>query len=58
MPKSGLIEAIKSVRYAPGVANWTEVGANAWRGRETTSLRLRNGVVIDSAPGALLVQLY
>jgi len=56
--KSGLIEAIKSVRYAAGVANWAEVGANAWRGLETTTLRLRNGLVIASAPGALLVPLY
>jgi FkbM family methyltransferase len=56
--KSGLIEAIKAVRYAPGVANWAEVGANAWRGVETTALRLRNGVVIEGAPGALLVPLY
>jgi FkbM family methyltransferase len=58
MPKSGLIEAIKSVRYAGGVANWAEVGANAWRGAETTSLRLRNGIVIEGAAGALIVPLY
>jgi FkbM family methyltransferase len=58
MPKRGLIEAIKSVRYAGGVANWTEVGRNAWRGAETDALRLRNGVVISGAPGALIVPLY
>jgi FkbM family methyltransferase len=58
MPRSGLIEAIKSVRYAGGVANWVEIGANAWRGRETTALRLRNGLRIESAPGALIVPLY
>jgi FkbM family methyltransferase len=58
MPKSGLMEAIKSVRYAPGIANWAEVGAAAWRGGEVTTLRLRNGLVIESAPGALVVPLY
>src|SRR5262245_37776397 len=58
MPKSGLIEAIKAVRYAPGVSNWTEIGAAAWRGTEITALRLRNGLVIESAPGALVVPLY
>ncbi len=58
MPRTGLVEAIKSVRYAGGVANWAEIGANAWRGVETTRLRLRNGLVIESAPGALVVPLY
>jgi FkbM family methyltransferase len=58
VPKSGFIEAIKSVRYAGGVANWAEVGANAWRGAETTTLRLRNGLTVESAPGALVVPLY
>jgi len=58
MPKRGLIEAIKSVRYAGGLANWAEVGRDAWRGAETPALRLRNGVVIGGAPGALIVPLY
>lgn len=58
MPKSGLLEALKSVRYARGVANWAEIGAGALRGTEVTTLRLRNGVVIESAPGALVVPLY
>jgi len=58
MPKSGLIEAVKSLRYAGGVANWAEIGANAWRGTETTTLRLRNGLRIESAAGALVVPLY
>jgi len=58
MPKNGLIEALKSGRYAGGVANWAEIGANAWRGAETTTLRLRNGMVIEGAPGALIVPLY
>ena len=58
MPKRGLIEAIKAVRYAGGVANWAEVGADAWRGAETKRLRLRNGLVIEGASGALIVPLY
>ena len=58
MPKRGLLEGVKALRYAGRVANWPEVGVNAWRGVETTTLRLRNGLVIDSAPGALLVPLY
>lgn len=51
MPRSGFIEAIKSVRYAGGIANWAEIGVNAWRGVETTALQLRNGLRIESAPG-------
>ncbi|MGH7787496.1 MAG: FkbM family methyltransferase [Candidatus Binatia bacterium] len=58
MPKSGLIEAIKSVRYAGEVANWAAVGMAAWRGAEVTELRLRNGLVVESAPGALVVPLF
>ncbi len=58
MAKSGIIEAIKSVRYASGVANWTEIAASSLRGTEVTTLRLRNGLVIDSVPGALVVPLY
>ncbi|MFN8644862.1 MAG: FkbM family methyltransferase [Candidatus Binatia bacterium] len=58
MPKHGLGEALKAVRYATGVANWFEVGVAALRGREVTRLRLRSGVEIESAPGALLVPLY
>lgn len=58
MPKHGLGEALKAVRYAGGVANWLEVGAAALRGSEVTRLRLRNGLDIESAPGALLVPLY
>jgi FkbM family methyltransferase len=58
MPRHGLLEAVKAVRYAGGVANWVEVGSDAWRGAETTTLRLRNGLVIESAPGALVVPLY
>lgn len=58
MSKRGLGEAIKSVRYAGGVANWLAVSRAALRGDEVTHLRLRNGLEIDSAPGALLVPLY
>ena len=58
MSKHGLGEALKAVRYAGGVANWLEVGAAALRGREVTRLRLRNGLDIESAAGALLVPLY
>ncbi|MBX3027484.1 FkbM family methyltransferase [bacterium] len=58
MPKQGLAEALKSVRYAGGVANWLQIGAAALRGEEVTRLRLRNGLEIESAPGALLVPLY
>ena len=58
MSKHGLGEALKAVRYAGGVANWLEVGAAAWRGSEVTRLRLRNGLDIESAAGALLVPLY
>ncbi len=58
MAKRGIGEALKAVRYAGGVANWFEVGAAAWRGTEVTRLRLRNGLDVASAPGALLVPLY
>jgi FkbM family methyltransferase len=58
MPRHGLGEALKAVRYAGGVANWWEVGAAALRGTEVTRLRLRNGLDVESAPGALLVPLY
>lgn len=58
MAKRGIGEALKSMRYAGGVANWLEVGAAAWRGTEVTRLRLRNGLDVASAPGALLVPLY
>lgn len=58
MPKHGLSEALKAVRYAGGVANWLQIGAAALRGDEVTRLRLRNGLEIESAPGALLVPLY
>lgn len=58
MPRHGLSEALKSVRYAGGIANWLEVSAAAWRGEELTHLRLRNGLEIESAAGALLVPLY
>src|SRR5207244_3682117 len=40
------------------VANWAQVGAAALRGDEVTWLTLRNGLEIESAPGALLVPLY
>ena len=49
---------MKALRYARGVANWAHVAASAWRGSEVTHLELRNGLRIDSAPGALLVPLY
>lgn len=58
MAKRGLGEALKAVRYAGGVANWPHVALGALRGREVTHLRLRNGLRVDSAPGALLVPLY
>jgi FkbM family methyltransferase len=58
MPRHGLGEALKAVRYAGGVANWLAVGVAALRGGEVTRLRLRNGLEIESAPGALLVPLY
>ena len=58
MARRGLLEAVKAIRYAPGVVNWTEIGAAALRGGEVTTLRLRNGVVVESAPGALVVPLY
>jgi FkbM family methyltransferase len=58
MAKHGLGEALKSVRYAGGIANWLEVSAAALRGDELTHLRLRNGLDIESAAGALLVPLY
>jgi FkbM family methyltransferase len=58
MAKRGLGEALKTLRYAGGVANWLQVGASALRGDEVTRLRLRNGLEIESAPGALLVPLY
>ena len=58
MAKHGLGEALKAVRYAGGVANWLEVSAAALRGDELTHLRLRNGLEIESAEGALLVPLY
>jgi FkbM family methyltransferase len=49
---------VKSVRYARRVANWPEIGMAALRGTEVTRLRLRNGTVIESASGALVVPLY
>ena len=58
MAKHGLGEALKSVRYAGGIANWLEVSAAALRGDELTHLKLRNGLEIESAAGALLVPLY
>jgi FkbM family methyltransferase len=58
MAKSRLGEAIKAVRYAGGIANWGAVSRAAWRGEEVTQLRLRNGLHVESAPGALLVPLY
>lgn len=58
MAKQGIGEALKAVRYAGGVANWLQVGAAALRGDEVTWLKLRNGLEIESAPGALLVPLY
>lgn len=58
MAKHGLGEALKTVRYAGGIANWLQVGAAALRGDEVTWLKLRNGLEIESAPGALLVPLY
>lgn len=58
MAKQGFGEALKAVRYAGGVANWLAVSRAALRGDEVTHLRLRNGLEIDSAPGALLVPLY
>jgi FkbM family methyltransferase len=58
MAKHGLGEALKSVRYAGGIANWLQVGKAALRGDEVTWLKLRNGLEIESAPGALLVPLY
>lgn len=58
MTKRGLIEALKSVRYAGGVANWLSIGASALRGTELTHLYLRSGLDIEGAPGALVVALY
>jgi FkbM family methyltransferase len=58
MAKHGLGEALKSVRYAGGISNWLQVGAAALRGDEVTRITLRNGLDIESAPGALLVPLY
>lgn len=58
MARHGLGEALKTVRYAGGIANWWQVGAAALRGDEVTWLKLRNGLEIESAPGALLVPLY
>ena len=58
MAKHGLGEAMKSVRYAGGISNWMEVGKAALRGDEVTRITLRNGLDIESAPGALLVPLY
>ncbi len=58
MAKNRFVEAIKALRYAPSVANWTEIAAGAWAGTEVTRVRLRSGVVIDGAPGALIVPLY
>ncbi|MGD9763005.1 MAG: FkbM family methyltransferase [Candidatus Binatia bacterium] len=58
MSKRGVIEALKAARYARGVSNWLAVGASALRGTELTRLRLRNGLEIEGAPGALVVPLY
>ncbi len=58
MPDNAFIQAVKSVRYAPKVVNWREIGRAGWRGEELTRLRLRNGVVIEALPASRLVGLY
>jgi FkbM family methyltransferase len=58
MSQSRLVQALKSVRYAPQVANWAAIGAAAWQGHEVTSLHLRNGVVLNGAPRSRMMMLY
>jgi FkbM family methyltransferase len=58
MADPALIRAVKAVRYAPQVANWTSISRAEWRGEEVTRLKLRRGLVLDAIPASRLLGLY